>query len=135
MLGVGSLVSVNLNGTGGALSVILQIQPPFFGRISAGGGPFDVVWQDGRVVTNVDGGALDELFEATEETRNRLFLQVVRPAGSDGRPVSSPRFDGEVVAVYRRREASNPELALVRGINTGTYRELAADSLSVVPGL
>jgi hypothetical protein len=135
MLGIGSLVGPNLNGVAPGLNVILQIQPPFFGRVMSGSDPFTVLWQDGRLETMIDGGALDELLDATLENRERLFLQVVRPVGIDGKPLSSARFDSQVIAVYKRRDGTSPDRVLLRGINTGTYYELAAEAVGIVPGL
>lgn len=130
--GIGSLVlrkfvSADLPGTLNTADD--NSEPPHFGVVAVLSPP-TILWDNGQVSTHTGTppGSVDDLYSVSANTRTLLSGKVVREANQ------TPERQGIVVALYRRAAANGTELALVRALSTGVFREVAAANLAAVPG-
>lgn len=102
-------------------------QPPITGMTYGGGegGSFTVLWSNGLQASAVPEEVLDEIITATDESK-LLIGKTVRVGTS-----SSANYESVVTAVYNR---SGDQVALLKSVATGAYREALVDQLVVVPG-
>src|SRR5574340_1122430 len=95
--------------------------PPCFGVVVADAGSsliWDILWDNGNRTNGVATAAVDDLYAVSANERTRLWGKIVAIAGE------TESYTGQVVAMYRRGGAANPEKALIYQMNTGVYREV-----------
>ncbi len=133
---VNDVVSMRVSdtiGVSGLLGPQIQAQPPRFGIVqdAADQAALGILWQDGRVITAVPDVSLDLIDAASAPVVTQLQGRVVSVSDE------SPEYQGTVLMLYTRDGAAAEDptatLALVRQ-NVGTYREVLASDLTVVPG-
>jgi len=123
----------------------VQAQPPRFGVVAAGAGgpPFttvSVLWEDGRLTASLPVAALDLIGapDAGVVTDLQGFVLMTDPTTSA--QAESPEYQGVAVTFYTRQNGDpgitdpTETLCLMRTNFFGTYRELFASTLRVVPG-
>lgn len=133
--GVGSIVLISLasadlpeNATEGP---DVNPQPPCYGVVVADAGSaasWDILWDNGNFTAGVATAAVDDLYAVSNAERTRLWGKIVSIAGE------AENYTGQVVTMYRRGGAANPEKALVCGLTTGVYREVLTSALAAVAG-
>jgi len=128
---IGDIVSPHLvSGT-----VQAQPQPPTFGVVDAAEGDINVLWEDGRLVANLDPQALDKIEAPTADALSgqRVIINLAPSASFQ----ASSDFQGDVIDVFRRDQGDgdNPtaDLVLVKLLSSGLYFEVLASRVTVVP--
>lgn len=109
-------------------------QPPLFGiaRTTPTGGTFNVLWDNGLFVDDLETLTVDDIYDVSANTIADFMGRVVRRVAS-GDPAESNEYDSIVVDLYRRASAAGIELAIIKSITTGTYREIPVANLQVLP--
>lgn len=102
-------------------------QPPINGIAYGGGegGVFDVLWSNGLQSSSVPEAVLDLIIQAEEESLS-LFGKTVTIGSS-----SSANYESVVVGVYDR---NGDQVALLKSVASGVFREVPVDQVVVVPG-
>lgn len=106
---------------------------PLFGRVvaDAGGGDWDVVWEDGSETLSVAGTSLDQI---TSIAVSPPAAGVVRVVDSQGDTISG-YYDCLMVAGYERRAggvSDTGDYALLRALNEEQYLEVTYASNYIV---
>lgn len=100
---------------------------PTFGRIlNAGGPPWDVLWEDGKVSSNLTGSVLDQVEFGTVGNVTPSIRTVKDGSVSSAEPVSG-YYDGIVLARYERWTAGSignrKSYVLARTLDGGVFLE------------
>lgn len=114
-------------------------QPTRFGvvtREDAPGGPFDVLFENGELVTSVADDRLDEVLAPTAQDLTTFLNKIVRYAGPTSPiPSLSPEFTARVVDVLQIDSGAGASRRLiVQAIGSGAFLELypASQTIEVV---
>jgi hypothetical protein len=120
----GSVVALRKVSAQFTSGISFMIDPPLFGKVEDGVGPFDVVWADGSKVAAISNtnDVLDEITTAGTSTL-ALIGKRVRVSGQNA------ALDVIVIDAYSRATVD-----MVLGqTQSGAWRELAAASVVEVP--
>lgn len=133
-MGIGSIVAVKTAAAGvGPSQGNASPQPPCFGVSESASTPFTITWSNnGSRVASIPAAVLDEIGDPATPTL-ALLGQVVNLTAS-----ASPALNSLVVAVYSRAPAaggSATDVVLMKSLQTGSYMEAAADSVTLQVGL
>lgn len=131
-IAVGSIVSLSL--ASGDLPVNAQgpdvnPQPPKFGVVvaDAGGGAWDIEWEQGNFTPAIPAAGVDDLAAVAAASRTELLGRVCQVASE------SPEYRGVCVALYKRSDGA--DRALLQMLSTEAMREVFVAQLDAVAGV
>ena len=122
-IAVSAIVSPKASGNNSAASP--SPNGPLFGIVSAGSGPWNVLWNNGSLVESIPAISLDEILPADSSVSDSFVgrrAKITSPTGQNNWGI------GVCITAYKR-DAVN---TLLLQLGTGAYVEVAAASAEAV---